>query len=609
MLRRHLRNLRLVVLFVFIELAITAWRGGDLLAQQFAPLPAGAQLLIPDDPSLFTLSGAGRSKSDANLVSVDGQTFSKAWRVAVREKVGADYNLQFICRPKKMPERGDVVLLTAYARTLTTADESGEGRVSFVLEQAKDPYAKVFASSFGVEREWRKFDVPAVVDRDLSGTGAQLTIRVGAYVQTIEIGGIELREFPRGTDIQSLPRTRVTYAGRGADAAWRKAAAERIEKIRTAPLTVNVVDRFGNPVAGADVHVRMMRHTFVFGSCYSPQLVLDNASPDAETYREKFLELFNTGVDEYAMKWPGWGNPATRRTALGALQWMSDHGIAVRGHNMVWPGWSHLPQQVKAGADDPIALQKLIGDHITDIGSALRGRVVDWDVVNEPFANNDLMKILGDDALADWFKAARSADPTAKLYLNETNVPTSPPSDERYTALYNRVHRIKELGGPIDGVGMQAHFGQDVQPPAQLLGIYDRFASLGLPVRITELDIDSSDEQLQADYLRDFLTASFSHPNINGIMVWGFWEGSHWRPNAAMFHKDWSPRPIAGVWKDLVFKQWWTDRHILANSAGAAQARGFLGEYEVSATAGARTATIKASLTSTGQSIRITLPD
>ncbi len=92
----------------------------------------------------------------------------------------------------------------------------------------------------------------------------------------------------------------------------------------------------------------------------------------------------------------------------------------------------------------------MIRDHILDVGTALRGTVIDWDVVNEPFANNDLMKILGDDSLADWFKTARQADPTAKLYLNETSVPTSPPSDERYTALYNRVLRIKQLGGPID---------------------------------------------------------------------------------------------------------------------------------------------------------------
>ena len=156
---------------------------------------------------------------------------------------------------------------------------------------------------------------------------------------------------------------------------------------------------------------------------------------------------------------------------------------------------------------------------------------------------------------------------------------------------------------------MQAHFGQNVQPPVQLLGIYDRFTKLGLPVRITELDIDSNDEQLQADYLRDFLTASFSHPNINGIVIWGFWESAHWRPNAAMYRKDWSPRPIAGVRKDLIFKQWWTDQHASTSDAGKVEIRGFLGDYDITVAAGTRTATSKAVLSDAGASVRITLPD
>jgi endo-1,4-beta-xylanase len=155
---------------------------------------------------------------------------------------------------------------------------------------------------------------------------------------------------------------------------------------------------------------------------------------------------------------------------------------------------------------------------------------------------------------------------------------------------------------------MQAHFGQNVQPPAQLLDIYDRFAALGLPVRITKLDIDRSDEKLQADYFRDFLTASFSHPNINGIVLWGFWESAHWRPSAAMYRKNWSPRPMASVWRDLIVKQWWIDQHASTSAAGTAEMRGFLGDYDIAATAGTRTATGKAVLTEVGTSVRITLP-
>ena len=106
---------------------------------------------------------------------------------------------------------------------------------------------------------------------------------------------------------------------------------------------------------------------------------------------------------------------------------------------------------------------------------------------------------------------------------------------------------------------MQAHFRDELISPAELLVIYDRFAALGIPIRITELDIDTADEQLQADYFRDFLTASFSDPEINGILLWGFWEGQHWRPDAALFRNDWSIKPNGQVWKDLVLKWWRTN--------------------------------------------------
>jgi endo-1,4-beta-xylanase len=285
---------------------------------------------------------------------------------------------------------------------------------------------------------------------------------------------------------------------------------------------------------------------------------------------------------------------------------MNERDIPVRGHTMVWPGWKRLPPAVKELESDPSALREAIREHILTVGTALRGKVVDWDVVNEPFINNDLLKILGETEMAEWFKIARQADPTAKLYLNETSVPTSPPPDERYTVLYNQAKMIQDRGGPIDGVGMQAHFGQNVQPPVQLLKVYDRFATLGLPVRITELDIDIADETLQADYYRDFLTASFSHPNINGILIWGFWENAHWRPQAAMYRKDWSPRPIAGVWQQLVLKDWRTQAKGTSGS-GEYRVRGFQGAYAVSVAAGGTEWSGNTSIDANGETLRVTL--
>mgnify|MGYP001283902467 CR=1 FL=1 len=64
--------------------------------------------------------------------------------------------------------------------------------------------------------------------------------------------------------------------------------------------------------------------------------------------------------------------------------------------------------------------------------------------------------------------------------------------------------------------------------------------------------------------------------------MWGFWEGSHWKPLGAMYRKDWTPKPNAKAWEDLVMKQWWTNADVRTDAKGRATVRGFLGDYEVS---------------------------
>jgi hypothetical protein len=86
---------------------------------------------------------------------------------------------------------------------------------------------------------------------------------------------------------------------------------------------------------------------------------------------------------------------------------------------------------------------------------------------------------------------------------------------------------------------------------------------------------------LQADYTRDFLTAMFAHESVSGVLTWGFWEKRHWIPNAAFYRADWSPRPAAQVWQDLVRKKWWTSADLTTDAKGEADIRGFLGDYDV----------------------------
>ena len=119
--------------------------------------------------------------------------------------------------------------------------------------------------------------------------------------------------------LEDLPQTRITYVGRDSDAAWRKAADERIEQIRKSMLTVHVVDGSGRPVTGATVTVEMRQHAFPFGCAYDPNEIAGPAAqtPEGRSYAEHFAGLFNVGVDEYAMGWRAWQRPGDRALAMG----------------------------------------------------------------------------------------------------------------------------------------------------------------------------------------------------------------------------------------------------------------------------------------------------
>ncbi|MBI4345880.1 MAG: endo-1,4-beta-xylanase, partial [Elusimicrobia bacterium] len=150
-------------------------------------------------------------------------------------------------------------------------------------------------------------------------------------------------------------------------------------------------------------------------------------------------------------------------------------------------------------------------------------------------------------------------------------------------------------------------FQSHLTPPARLVGALDELAALGKPLEATELDVDVPDEVLQADYLRDFMIALFSHPAVDGVTLWGFWEGAHWRPRAALFRKDWSARPAAAALEELLARRWRTSIEGAADDRGELRFRGFLGRYELRVSARGVEETAVAVLPREGASVTVRL--
>ncbi|MEU8460507.1 endo-1,4-beta-xylanase [Streptomyces sp. NPDC029003] len=206
--------------------------------------------------------------------------------------------------------------------------------------------------------------------------------------------------------------------------------------------------------------------------------------------------------------------------------WAVQNGKQVRGHTLAWhsqqPGW----MQNLGGS----ALRQAMTNHINGVMAHYKGKLAQWDVVNEAFADGSSgarrdsnLQRSGNDWIEVAFRTARAADPSAKLCYNDYNV-------ENWTwaktqAMYAMVRDFKQRGVPIDCVGFQSHFNNDSPYNSNFRTTLQSFAALGVDVAVTELDIQGASATTYANVANDCLAV----PRCMGITVWGVRDTDSWR--------------------------------------------------------------------------------
>ncbi|GIE97108.1 endo-1,4-beta-xylanase [Paractinoplanes rishiriensis] len=204
-------------------------------------------------------------------------------------------------------------------------------------------------------------------------------------------------------------------------------------------------------------------------------------------------------------------------------------GMIVRGHTLAWhsqqPGW----MQSMSGT----ALRSAMLNHVTQVATYYRGKIHSWDVVNEAFADGNggarrdsNLQRTGNDWIEAAFRAARAADPGAKLCYNDYN--TDNWTWDKTQAVYNMVRDFKTRGVPIDCVGLQSHFNSGSPYPSNYRTTLSSFAALGVDVQITELDIEGSGTT-QANTYRSVVADCLAVARCTGITVWGIRDTDSWR--------------------------------------------------------------------------------
>ncbi len=206
------------------------------------------------------------------------------------------------------------------------------------------------------------------------------------------------------------------------------------------------------------------------------------------------------------------------------------NGQTVHGHTLVFaksnPSWI---------TDTPAAeLPNVMTDHITNVVGHFKGRINSWDVVNEPLSEKDedymdgglglrtsfWQKTIGESYIDKAFIAARAADPSAKLYLNDYGIEHT---DKRWDAMLALVQRLKSRGVPIDGVGFESHVydTKDRIDLAVLQSHIQALANLGLSVRISEIDVTGKDPGFQSEQYTGVLSVCIKEPNCTSYTTWG----------------------------------------------------------------------------------------
>ena len=489
-------------------------------------------------------------------------------------------------------QQGDALLLVIWTNSISSFDEKSNP-VTFKYELTMSPWTQALNFPAQIDTGWRQWLIPFQAQIDYSAGQSRFQIDMGLMQGTLQIGGLAVLNYQDKYTVDQLPRTsHLNYEGREEGAEWREQALQRIEQIRKGDLHLKVVDQQGNPVPEANIEVRMKQHDFGFGTAIATRWwYRDDA--DAKTYLEKLADLtgdgrtFNIAVFENALKWPAWENVwhTTPEQNVEVVQWLKKQGMKVRGHNLVWPKWIHLPDDLENNKDNLNYLETRIEDHIREVAGyeGIHGQIDEWDVINEMTHCLDLENVFGTRRIyEDWINQTKQTDSNAVLYINEYSVISGGGKDVATQESYKSVIRqILDSGAPLEGIGIQGHMGTSLTPPEKILEILDDFGQFRLDISITEYDAKDLRGEIQADYMRDMLITCFSHPNVQNFLMWGFWDGSHWFEDAPIFTRDWSLKPSGQAFIDWVFEEWWSDANGVADNEGSYQPRLFYGGYEV----------------------------
>ena len=416
--------------------------------------------------------------------------------------------------------------------------------------------------------------VSVVVERrDRCAAPPQLSVRLGSQTASTPVGltsrslSFDLSA-PTGTYPLSLSLSESQMASGSTTLRERESSADKAPPRRRAAHVPAPRGR-SHPV-GTSAGVRACRPSVLLkGVSIVETIPLGAAMTTAHFgqdpfYQQVFLDNFDGLTPENELKWENTEPQQGQFTFAAADQvvnWAIANGKYVRGHTLI------ADQQNPSYVTDPKTLLVLphvwtrdeliavMREHIMGVVGHFRGRIPEWDVVNEAFnadgswKNSLWYRVIGPEYIALAFRFAHEADPQAKLYYNDAGYEMGGPHTD---AVYALVQGLQQQGVPIDGVGFESHFTSDTGNITQRMRpVMAAFAGLGLSEEITELDVDtsfSSADKLaaEAEVYRQVAHACVEQIACQRVVVWGYTDRYSWIGSDRLplpFDANYQPKP------------------------------------------------------------------
>ena len=394
-----------------------------------------------------------------------------------------------------------------------------------------------------------------------------------------------------------------------------------IEQNRKGNCRVRVLDGEGKPITGTRVEIKQISHDFRYGA---NMLMLDEFGDESlnVAYRDSFSQYFNLATVPFYWNTlePERGKPryaadsekVYRRPAPDlCFDYCREKGIDAKLHCLVYEAF--VPEWLQGLPLEEV--KKAYEQRFAEISARYADKLYEVEVINEVICSPKWKKysaLLSSPDLLPWcFQTARKYFPRNTLVFNEASRWHRIGKDKQYDAYPLLLQNAMLKGASFDKIGIQSHLfvGRAARTPeaydesvrtlashgdvGSMLASLDVLAAFNLPLEITEITIPTFGEgedfeQLQADMLRLWYAAYFSHPAVNTVVYWNTADGHCYAPSpendenrcrGGLFHNDMTPKKSALMLKRLFDEEWRTNLSLTTDENGYLSFRGFFGSY------------------------------